>query len=158
MTTKEAMRELLSEPMPADTEGRTDGSISFRRLTLKVAINDILMSAILLGCEATRSFHIHNVYGNLEHLREVYKRSWADLFDIASKVTPDSDIILFIGVLCFIIEDQPSIAEKFYMELTRQSEIIGDKKMRLVKNHKEAAKNLLIYWPERQNYALQLLS
>ena len=141
MTTKEAMRELLSEPMPADTEGRTDGSISFRRLTLKVAINDILMSAILLGCEATRSFHIHNVYGNLEHLREVYKRSWADLFDIASKVTPDSKAILLTGALCFTIKDQPSIAKKFYLELARQLEMMGDKEES--EKYKKAADDLL---------------
>ena len=140
MTTVEAMRELLSEPMPADTEGRMDGRISLRRLSLKMAISEARIDyLLLLDYEDRKDFR--NVPGILEQVFHYYKDTWADLFDIASKVTPDSKAILLTGALCFTIKDQPSIAKKFYLELARQLEMMGDKEES--EKYKKAADDLL---------------
>ena len=140
MTTEEAMRELLSEPMPADTEGRMCGRISFRRLSLKMAISEARIDYLLLLEYETRK-DFRNVPDILEQVFHYYKETWADLFDIASKVTPDSKAILLTGALCFTIKDQPSIAKKFYLELARQLEMMGDKEES--EKYKKAADDLL---------------
>ena len=94
---------------------------------------------LLLDYEARKDFR--NVPDILEQVFYYYKDSWADLFDIASKVTPDSKAILLTGALCFTIKDQPSIAKKFYLELARQLEMMGDKEES--EKYKKAADDLL---------------